>query len=69
MRCRFASLWCDLDLTFDFVIVTFKIFCSFFVRLSVHPAVRPQFRFRDTNSKTVCPIEFKLDRDIDHHHS
>ena len=25
--------------------------------------------FLDSNSQTVCPIKFKLDRDIDHHHS
>ena len=31
--------------------------------------VRPHFSFPDSNSKTVCPIEFKLDRDIDQHHS
>ena len=25
--------------------------------------------FPDSNSKALCPIEFKLDRGIDHHHS
>ena len=27
------------------------------------------FLFPDSNSKTLCPIKFKLDREIDHHHS
>ena len=27
------------------------------------------FLFPDSNSKTLCSIEFKLDRDIDLHHS
>ena len=27
------------------------------------------FSFPDSNSKTLCIIEFKLDREIDHHHS
>ena len=27
------------------------------------------FSFPDSNSKMLCPIEFKLDREIDHHHS
>ena len=33
------------------------------------PSVRQHFCFLDSNSKTLCPIEFKLDREIDHHHS
>ena len=36
---------------------------------SVCLSVRLHFRFRTLNSKTVCPIKFKLDREIDHHHS
>ena len=35
----------------------------------VHPSVRPHFCFRTLTQKTVCPIEFTLDREIDHHHS
>ena len=37
---------------------------------SVCPSVCPStFLFPDSNSKMLCPIEFKLDREIDHHHS
>ena len=36
--------------------------CCLFVCLST-------FLFPDSNSNTLCPIEFKLDREIDHHHS
>ena len=41
-----------------------SVFCPFvcpYICLST-------FLFPDSNSKTVCPIEFKLDREIDHHH-
>ena len=31
--------------------------------LSICPSTIP---FPDSNSKTVCPIKFKLDKDIDH---
>ena len=41
--------------------VCLSVFCLF-----VCPST---FLFPDSNSKTVCPIEFKLDREIDHHHS
>ena len=27
------------------------------------------FLFPDSNLKTLCPIEFKLEREVDHHHS
>ena len=51
--------------------VPFEIGTILCVRLSVSclfvcPSTIP---FPDSNSKTVCPIEFKLDRDIDHNHS
>ena len=40
------------------------------IRLMCPTSVCPStFSFLDSNSKTLCPIEFKLDRDIDHHHS
>ena len=39
-----------------------RLMCPTSVRLST-------FFFPDSNSKTVCPIEFKHDREIDHHHS
>ena len=39
------------------------------IRLMCPMSVCPHFLFPDSNSKRVCPIEFKLDRDIDHHHS
>ena len=35
---------------------------------SVCPSVRPLLWFPDSNSKTVCPIEVKLGREIDHHY-
>ena len=31
--------------------------------------IESTFSFPDSNSKTLCPIEIKLDREIDHHHS
>ena len=34
--------------------------------MSVCPSI---FSFADSNLKMLCPIEFKLDREIDHHHS
>ena len=40
--------------------VCLSVFCPF-VCLS-------KFPFPHSNSKTVCPIKFKLDREIDHHH-
>ena len=40
--------------------VCFSVFCQF---------VRQEFQFPYSNSKTVCPIEFKLDIEIDHYHS
>ena len=44
---------------------SFVRFCPF-----VCPSIcSSTFLFLDSNSKTVCPIEFKLDREIDHHHS
>ena len=51
--------------------VLFKIGVIPFVRLSVFcPFVCPStFPFPDSNSKTLCPIEFKRHREIDHHHS
>ena len=39
------------------------------IRLMCPTSVRLHFSFLDSNSKTVCPIEFKLDREIDHHYS
>ena len=40
------------------------------VRLSVLLSVCPsKFPFPDSNLKTVCPIKFKLDREIYHHHN
>ena len=41
-----------------------RLMCLTYVRLSV----RPHFRFW-TLEFNLCPIEFKLDREIDHHHS
>ena len=43
-----------------------RLMCPTSVRPSVCPST---FSFPDSNSKTLCPIEFKLDREIDHHHS
>ena len=78
---RYARLWCDLELTFDLVIVTMSfnilsgLFLGFFCLgflgfrvcfLSVCPST---FLFPDSNPKTLCPSKFKLDREIDHHHS
>ena len=37
-----------------------------------NPPIRlmcPTLMFPDSNSKMLCPIEFKLDREIHHHHS
>ena len=40
------------------------------IRLMCPTSVYPStFSFPDSNSKTVSLIEFKLDREIDHHHS
>ena len=39
------------------------------IRLMCPTSVCPHFSIPDSNSKTVCPIEFKLDREIHHHHS
>ena len=40
------------------------------IRLMCPTSVCPStFSFPDSNSKMVCPIEFKLDREIEHHHS
>ena len=49
----------------------FKIGVILSVRLSVFcPFVCPStFLFPDSNSKMVCPIKFKLDREIEHHNS
>ena len=49
----------------------FEIGVILSVRLSVFcPFVCPStFPFPDSNLKMLCLIEFKLDREIDHHHS
>ena len=43
-----------------------RLTCPTSVCLSDHLST---FLFPDSNSKMLCPIKFKLDRDIDHHHS
>ena len=73
-----CNVWCDLDLTFHLFIVTmsFKILSGFLGGLVTHirfvcpTSVCPStFSFPDSNSKMLCPIKVKLDREIDHHHS
>ena len=40
------------------------------IRLMCPTSVCPStFSFPDSNLKMLCPIEFKLDREIEHHHS
>ena len=40
------------------------------IRLMCPTAVCPStFSIPDSNLKTLCPIEFKFDKEIDHHHS
>ena len=50
------------------VTLTFKILSGPYL-INCKVVCPSTFLFPDSYSKTVCPIDFKLDRDIDHHHS
>ena len=63
---NFIFILLPLSVCFNIILlgglVTPRLMCP----TSVCPST---FSFPDSNSKTVCPIKFKLDREIDHHHS